>query len=71
MNPQPSAKPVSYNLKVHTMKGLQVHRGFRGLVMMPGDRTPHYCPHFHQKARAARRCAEAAARRMMKEQESE
>jgi hypothetical protein len=41
-------------------------RAFRGVVVNKENRETEKCPHAHQKARAARGCAEAAAKRLNK-----
>jgi hypothetical protein len=46
---------------------VQTHRGYVGIVWVPGERTPRYCCEFHQKAAAAREHAALYARAIARE----
>lgn len=51
--------------------GIQVHRGFYGVARVAGgERFGIRCGHFHQKAKAARECAERLARALIREAET-
>lgn len=51
-------------------RGTQTHRGYGHVVWLAGDKTPHTFPNcFHQKAKAAKACGEAYARRLLRERE--
>ena len=54
IRPRVGVTVVATTKKVHTMKGLQRHRGFKARIQVPGQ-EPVDCCDFHQKAAAARR----------------
>lgn len=65
---QYAASIRSKTLKVTTWRStlrrqvVQHHRGFEGLILVRGQRNALTCGHFHQKAKAARACAEKQVR---------
>lgn len=66
MRPEFTAKAIPHVNKVSTVRGVQHHRGFTGVVQFPGDRTVYRTNTFHQKRRTAQATAERYARWLMK-----
>lgn len=64
MTPRPSVSVAPVVKQVYTMRGIQRHRMYTGIVRLPGDPNVHRCCGRHQKPRGARECGERLARKL-------
>lgn len=72
MTPQPfNAKTIATTKRVSTFRAgvpvQQTHRGYTGLVYLPGYRHPFRTGTFHQKRKAAQATAERFGRWLLKD----
>ena len=65
-----SAKTIRTVKRVTTLRGVQNHRGYTGIVYVPGQRKPFRTGTFHQKAKAAQATAEKFGRWLVKDPEN-
>jgi hypothetical protein len=59
--------PRTAVMRVHTLRGVQVHRGFHPTVYFAGQREPVLLKSFHQKRKGAIEVGERYARKVLRE----